>query len=729
MRQSTALLLSACLSIAAALAMATAAFLLGGRLGVWQWLFYGGALLTVLAALYPFRQATWGSRRWMRSLLGRSSAVREGDAEPEDLPLLPNEIASVFEERLRQVERRERELADRLAGYHQWFEFPPPLDLAEIKPVTPETFERDRRLDKLLEERTEDLYEKIRTNAYSPEGKFEVTLVRDDVSALALEIATLYGSNPNRPLAGVSSERILRAAGRCCLKFLVELERLPLDIHSYDVVDVYGYVRQAVNVYGLYRSARRYMPWFRGAYYGTWVAMGANPLALGAWWVVSTMGTKGASTVATNIANRWALSFLHDIVRVIGYEVASVYDPNLRYRDPNWCFAAELAELVQAFPGSEKSLRRALSLVGALQLRNEYDRIYFFRCIVEGKRAGLKRSHAADLLPNQRREIAERLEGFLKSNIPNPNPKTVERWRTGVEERLDVALTIDGPALALPESEQRRDAVRSLAGYLLEIKQIEPESLRPLLEETALVTAMPEEQATGLWTTLQEDPPFFFQMPSVTPSGEIAKAFLQDLVVLAVKVAPRYPVADEIVVATAVRLRCDASDTKKRLDKQYVDELARLLPEEAPIRRIPADVARAALDLVQQEKHLRFVYGDVLPVDLEHDSLPELNRDKTWLMGIGDRLVAFAMGDTPELIWEGDSKVDLEYIKGRIRSDCRLTGGHWFSPELDTTPTLFLRGTVLGSSHKYFAPLIRFCQKATPPPPDVSTNPDNSPCP
>lgn len=710
MRQSSALLLSASLSIGAAIFVATAAFLLGGRLGVWQWLFYSGALLTVLGALYPFRQATWGSRRWMRGLLGRRVAVGDDGKAPEELPAFPNEVASIFEERLQHVERRERELADRLAGYHQWFEFPPPLDLAEVQPSSREMLERDRRLDQLLEEKTQDLYEKIRKNEYSPEGTFQITLVRDDVYAFVGEIATLYGDDPKHPLDGVSSERVLRAAGRCCLKFLVELEKLPLDIRSYDIVDVYTYVRQAVNVYGLYRSARRYMPWLRGAYYGTWVAMGANPLALGAWWFVSSLGTKGASTVATSVANRWALSFLHDIVRVIGYEVASIYDQNLRYRDPNWCFAAELTELVQSFPNSEVSFRRALSLIGVLQLRNEYDRIFFFRCIVEGKRAGLKRVQAADLSAEQRREIAERLEGFLKTHIPEPNPKTVERWQAGVEERLDVALTLNGPITLRPEGEQRQDAIRSLAGYLLEIKQLDLEMLPSALGQTRLVGALPGKSLPDLWQRLSDDPPFFFHVPAIAPAGAIAKDFLQDLATLAVRIAPRYPAADEIVVSMAVRLRCDARGFKRLLDAEYVDELAGLLPKDAPTRHLSAEVARAVLDLVQEKEELHFVYGDLQPIGLEPSEMDAIDRGRTWLVGVGKRLVAFTIRDMPELVWEGDSRVRLEPIKGRVRSDCRITGGRWLDGTLTSIPVLLLKGALLSGSRRYFAALQDFCR-------------------
>ena len=408
MRQSTALLLSAFLSIAAALVVAAAAFLLGGRLGIWQWLFYAGALLTVLAALYPFRQATWGSRRWMRGP-ARTDTQPAGRkcGNPKTCPPSPTSSHP----------SSKNDSSKSNDASANWPTGSPAIisgSSSHRLSISPRPSVQARTPSKEIANSTSSsktvhriLYEKIRQNAYSQEGKFQFSLARDDIYDLACQIASLYGNDPDRPLAGVSSER--GPSSRWTLLSQVPRRtrkappRHPQLRHCR--TSTVTSVRPSTSTASTAPLAR-YMPWFRGAYYGTWIAMGANPLALGAWWFVSSMGTKGASTVATNVANRWALSFLHDIVRVIGYEVASVYDPNLRYRDPNWCFAAELTELVQTFPNSEKSLRRALSLIGALQLPNEYDRIYFFRCVVEGKRAELKRSHAADLLPEQRREIA-----------------------------------------------------------------------------------------------------------------------------------------------------------------------------------------------------------------------------------------------------------------------------------------------------------------------------------
>lgn len=709
MKRSTTLQFSAGLSIAAAILVATATFLLGDRLGAWQWLFYLGAGLALFAALVPVRQATWGRRVWIRQLLGRHDWRSKTAGPPRRGNVFTAELASLLEERLREVERRERELADRLASYHQWFEFPPPVDLAGVQPPTPGLHQRDRKLDALLEEKTRVLFEKVRNNEYSPQGAFQFALLRNDVFALVGQIAALYGDDPNRPLAGVSSERILRAASRCSLKFLVEIEKLPLDIRGYDLVDIYKYVRRAVMVYGFYRSASPYMPWLRGAYYGTSVAMGSNPLSLGAWWFLSSLGSRTATTVATNLANRWALNFLQDIVRVIGYEVASVYDKNLRYRQPNWCFAAELTELVQTFPASEVSLRRSLSLIGALQFQNEYDRIYFFRCIVEVKQAVPKRAQAADLPVEQRREIAERLEGFLESHIPDPHPTTVARWREGVEDRLDLSLDLAGASPERPENEQRKSAVRSLAGYLLEIKQAETDALRVLLEPSALVTGLAEAERPGLWRDLQGNPPFFFQTPDIVPNGDVAEVFLDDLATLAVRVAPRYPVADELVVSTAARLRGDPAGMKKKLDRKYVREVVRRLPEGTSTRWLPPDVARAVLDLGQDRESLHFIYGNVHPVVPRPSELAELDRADMWLVGVGERLVAFALADPPRLIWQGDRRVHMELTKDRFRGVCRLVGGRWLNEQSHSTPTLLLHGNLLRNRKRYFTPLKAFC--------------------
>ena len=78
---------------------------------------------------------------------------------------------------------------------------------------------------------------------------------------------------------------------------------------------------------------------------------------------------------------------LHDMVRVIGYEVASIYGGDVRHRDANWIYGVELAELVSRFPLSRDSLSSALKEVGSVQLLNEYDRIFLYRCLAAHRSA------------------------------------------------------------------------------------------------------------------------------------------------------------------------------------------------------------------------------------------------------------------------------------------------------------------------------------------------------
>ena len=145
----------------------------------------------------------------------------------------------------------------------------------------------------------------------------------------------------------------------------------------------------------MYKSTEPYWPYVNTAYYLGRFALGANPLALGAWWFVSNLGSRGAQAIAQHVINRQALALLSNLVRVIGFEVAGIYGGDFRHRDANWIYAAELTELVSQFPLSRDSLAHALREVGALQLRSEYDRIFLYRCLANRKSAGPERYSAA----------------------------------------------------------------------------------------------------------------------------------------------------------------------------------------------------------------------------------------------------------------------------------------------------------------------------------------------
>jgi hypothetical protein len=698
--------------VSAAVLILLTAFVARDRLGDWQYALYAALSLVMISVFLLGQQ--------FGVAVGRPSTRRKpGDhpatgPTPEDLSQLGRDLAAQFDQQFGELQSRERVLADRLAAHQQLLEFPEPIDLCLPNADSQALVDRDRALTELFESETERLYEAIRQNAYSPAGRFDVALVRDDILAFGQQVAAICRPGATGPLAGASIERILRAASRCALRFLVELEKLPLDVQTYDLAEVYGYLQRAVRVYGVYESARPYFPYIKGAMYVTRFALGASPIGLGAWWLASSVGQRGARSVVSKAANRWALDFLYGVVRIIGFEVASVYDADYRFRDPNWVYGAELTELLYRFPGSPSTLRQAMREICALQLRNEYDRVYLIRAVGEGKSVDSERFPISEILSSeQRRKIAERLEAFLEGYLADAASKAVAQWRSGVEERLDVKLSVEPSVSSRPESEQIRESVRALAGYLLEVKQCEPEDLPARLAETALVSRLDENARRAAWSDLRENPPFFFEKPDLQPGGRIAEQFLRDLIRLTVLLPPYHQAADEVIIATAHYLRSDAAKIVRALEEAYIARVAELLSDVSPVRRVPADVARRLLDLMQPDEGLNFLYRGVVVSDGSdtEDGQQPSDAERTWLVGVGKRLVCFRVEDTPVILWQGDDRVELTRVKRYLSDGCQVTGWHLLQSQAGGAPRLLIRGAGLGRYGRRFAPLVAFCSR------------------
>ena len=404
------------------------AFMSRDALGQWQFGIYAGALIALAAVI------------WLRRKVNR---------EELELEHLRSEIAKAESEIKQQavrIDKREQALAEKLVAYREWMELPSPVDLSDHSvsdDELPELVEKDHRMTELLESETKQLFEKIRNNEYSPDGKFEPTLLRDDAYELIGRVARIYQPEIEQPMLDTSIAQVMHAASRVCLHFLVVLERLPLDVKDYNISSLYGYVRRAVKAYDVYKSASPYFPYVSAAFYLGRMALGANPVTLGAWWTVSTLGKKGAEELTTRVVNRQALILLHDVVRVIGFEVASIYGGDFRHRDANWIYGAELTELISRFPLSRESLSSGLKEIGALQLRNEYDRVYLYRLLAEHKSAQPDRFRAASVLTEEERQtVASRLEKFFGAYIEPKSVKQKNRWIEGVEQRLDVKLKV-----------------------------------------------------------------------------------------------------------------------------------------------------------------------------------------------------------------------------------------------------------------------------------------------
>lgn len=686
------------------------------ELGWWQLPIYLGCLLAA-AAILAFRrevsQAEQAVEQFRRELAARESELAR---RQEEFAEIRKSIEKELFQEAARLDRREQTLLSRLTTYHEWMEFPRPVEIAVAPAAAPEELAaKDRELHELLRQQTAQLYENILQNKYAAGGKVLLAPIRDDLVALVTRVARIYQPQVEQPLLEASLEDIFRGVSRASLQLLAALDELPVDVQRASLSTLYSYVQGAVKTWRMYKSAEPYWPYVNTAYYLSRLAMGANPVTMGTWWFLSHLGRRGAQALAQHLINRQALALLSNLVRIVGYEAASVFGGDFRHRDPNWIYATELTELVRSFPLSRESLSHALREIGTLHLRSEYDRTFLYRCLAERQTAHPERYPACELLSvEERRAIADRLERFLEHFIHGRTTDRLRHWRQGVEQRLGVKLSGSVPATAAPR-QQQAEALRSLASFLVAVKQLEPPEALPHLLCSGLAAEWPAEEAGPFLEELAQNASYFFEYPDLDPASELTDHYLRELARLQAMLPPRGAAIETTVFEAGAYLRRDRRTVQSFLDEAYAAELARRVAPGGCPRSLPSEAARAVLDLTSaQEPPLPFVY----PAQLEKASGPsEAAGGGLWLVGRTDRLLLLQTGDPPQVLWQARaSEVRLEPQWSLWGASCRLAGGHW---EGDGPPPEALRITAgLLATASAFQPLLDFLQRS-----DASSEP------
>jgi hypothetical protein len=524
----------------------------------------------------------------------------------------------------------------------------------------------------------------------------DVELVRRDAWRLAEQVARLYHPELPEPLMQASPEKLFRAVQRVSLQLLVLMEELPLDVKSRSVQELYTYLRRAVSAYGVYQAATPYLPWLTRAYYLGRYAMGANPWSLGAWWVLGAIGKQGAQAAATRLFHRQALQWLYSAIRVVGMEAAGVYGDDYRHRDPDWIYAAEISDLISRLPLNANHLDLALKAVTGLPLRSEYDRLFLYRCLAARKSARPARFQAQQILtPKQRHLLGSRLDAFCES-LRDADPGVLAKWRAAATERLDVQLAAIRTETDEPPTQA---AARTLAGFLLDVKGCEPETLARWLPTTRTWQGLEETARAELLRTWTESPPFLVEFPSLHPADAASDVLLDDLATLAATVPPWDPAMEEAALSIAAYLKQDPQAYTQKLGSELVQALARRTATALP-RKTTATVARALLNILQEDLQ---AYAVLHPVQVIWETASSVVRDAPasdgsaarlllasdarllWLVAYQQGLVVVETGPAPRAIWTAEfAEVQVEASKGWLGGRCEIRGGTWRIP-LDAT--------------------------------------------
>jgi hypothetical protein len=683
------------------------------RLGWLAWGVYAGGLLALAAVWLARRNKTLAEQELQaaREALERDRA--EVQRQRDGLNNLKDAAEAALEKQGQIIDQRERRLAQKLIAFHEWLEFPQAIDADLPEPEERDLAElskKDREVLALLDAEAKRFYEDIRTNKYSPEGEFDVRLLRSDIDHLAKRVARIYRPESENPLLETSLDQILRALGRTSLHLLVVLDRLPLGVKEYNINSLYRYVRQATKAYGAYKAAEPYIPYLNGAYYLSRFVMGASPWTLVAWRAVSEISTRGAKLVAAQWFNRQAAAVVYDMVRVIGFEVAGIYGGDFRHRDASWVYGAELTELISCFPLSRDALSHGLKEIGSLRLRNEYDRLFLYQCLAAHASARPDRYRASvHLVASERRAIAQRLEKFFQAFIHGKTDERVAAWREEAEKRLVVKLDLESTAAPVSVESQRRDAIRSLASFLIAAKEREPHEIADWLGQCKVFRERPVEQQEQMLAELRENPPYFFEQPDLDPGGAVVADYLDDLARLMVRVAPFDVPTDNVMDDVALFLRADAKELQRNIDAKRETMLRERL-QNPPVGKLTPDVVRAVIQQLGPDERPVFLYGQVQLEWPQRRRRGLFSQGENWLLGCGDRalLVHVAENGEADALWTGGSDVSVQRLKGYLADDCMLHGGTWMFEGAPHPEKLRIPGHLGRKWELHFKPLLDF---------------------
>jgi hypothetical protein len=645
-------------------------------------------------------------------------AATENETERQSLEQLRQEL----ERQAHQLDERESQLANRLISFQEWLEYPRSEETSENGRSTVATFVgpeleiKDRRVLELLEAEAKFVYERIRDGRYREDGQLKIDAIRDDTLDLIQRVARIYQPDCDNPLLETSVEKLLRAGSRICLHLLVVLERLPLDLHEENFSTLHEYVRKAVKAYDVYSAASPYLGYASKALYAGRLAMGVNPLTLGITWALGELGRRGVKAAGQKFVDQQAVALLGDLVRVVGFEVAGIYGGDFRHRDPNWVYGSELTDLMSRFPVSRQNLAHALRETGGLTFRNEYDRVFLYRCLSTHRSAGPPKTTHEFLPPDTRQEIARKLESFFRNFVHGKTEKAVTEWRTGVETRLGLRLRIetqptDTLTASNSASQDATAAITSLIAFATAVKGRELGDLTPVtLAPKTSVVAGSSTVAVAL-RNAADAPPQFFEGADIDPGSDLLDAYLADLIRLAVRSEPLDVQPDDLVLETAVWLGRDAVEIRKQLNEEYCEFVSDLLPENAPTRKVNASIARAALAEVVPVEELQFAYPGVqLKPDNDASSVGGLLSSKTqlWLLGTKTELLLIDEPTSRAVACSPIASLSAAKGDGMVISDCDLSGSAWTLPGSDTPTTLSLSipGGVMTRFDTWFRPLL-----------------------
>ena len=401
----------------------------GGLLEHWGWVIYGSSFVVLFSSVFIifFARKSSGS-------LKLDSRERKID---EDLETL-HQAQKEYQERLAILAQREAEVKQKLLQFQQYMEFP---DEQEWQNQGENDY-FDEDIVQLLNDKAKVIFTNIANKKYTENNIFKHELLLQELVDLIESVARIHHPDSENPILETSIENLLRSLNRLSMQLLVFIDGFPVNIKKYNLRKTYEYIQLSVTGYGNYKKAA---PFLNFAVPVLRIGMAVNPV-IG---IVQTVVIEAGKQAIKSGTEKYALKLLHDVIEIIGEQATTIFgDESFRYRCEHWIYAVELTEVIEHFtPVRQGALAKSLKIVGGLSIRAEYDRVFIYHCLAQGKSAGPERFANDFFSQEDKQKIVNKLSAFVENTVIQGGDELAEKklisWRKKIESRFGIKIQLN----------------------------------------------------------------------------------------------------------------------------------------------------------------------------------------------------------------------------------------------------------------------------------------------
>lgn len=405
-------------------------------------------LLAMMIAAAMFTEELGGAA-WLFIAIGGASVLALGwwkapEADSEEFDDAFQVAEDAIKREAKRLDQRRADIEQVLMAYGEWMEFPDFHELHAVNWATPERSAQDAEVAKLLDLEADRMLERISTGDYWENGQLQTRTLLLELGQFVETIAGIYNPGSEKPILETNLEELFKSLNRVSLQVILLLEEVPLlDVKEWNLRQVTDNLRRASEVAKKYEDLQPVLNPVRYLWHGSKFLLAANPLLAAGWIAGTELLWKGGKLIGKRTLDGYLLSLVRQILGIVAWETASIYDRTSRFRDPEWIYGVELAHLASEFPLTREGLQATLQELGRLSLRSAYDRIFLYRCVAQHVSPKPEAFEQADLLAEETsQQIQERLEEFFEKHVKDAKERRVNAWRKGVVKRLgEVAVT------------------------------------------------------------------------------------------------------------------------------------------------------------------------------------------------------------------------------------------------------------------------------------------------